>query len=120
MFNKWFRVSNDRVPAFPGDFLPQEWAPLFYKPALAFLEQFRVQQLVPNLNDHGPAFSEQLLERNILHTRNFANNNFTDKELFDAFERSFHGSVKRVKNVGEFAHIFVLMLLLQRMPSRTI
>ena len=68
-----------------------------------FWRNFVFNKFVPNLNDHGPAFSEQLLERNILHTRNFANNNFTDKEFFNAFEHSVLGSVQRGKNVCDFA-----------------
>jgi hypothetical protein len=46
------------------------------------------------------------LEENILHARNFADSNFTEKELFGAFEGNLHGSVKRVKKGGNFAHIF--------------
>ena len=32
-FHQVVPVSNDRDSAFPGDFLPQEWAPLLDKPA---------------------------------------------------------------------------------------
>ena len=79
-------------------------APHFSTSQLQFFwRNFVFNKFVPNLNDHGPAFSEQLLERNILHTRNFANNNFTDKEFFNAFEHSVLGSVQRGKNVCDFA-----------------
>jgi hypothetical protein len=32
-FHQVVPVSNDHDSAFPGDFLPQEWAPLLDKPA---------------------------------------------------------------------------------------